>query len=370
MSKSANNAVVTVPVAEIVRTAMMGFKLKQAVFIHGAPGIGKSDIVRQIGAAMNRPVYDIRLALMNPVDLRGIPMVVDGQTQWLPPCFFKTAENAILFFDEFPAAPPAVQAAAYQIVLDRQIGEFKLPDSCDIIAAGNRTEDKGINHQMAPALRNRFVHLNVEPDLDTWKNWALSNNIHSDIVGYLNFTPGDLFKFDRSTTAGNFPTPRSWARLSDALHMMQSDPAFSGMDTNQAIISGYLGAGTAISFLAFRKIAKTIPNARAIVEKGDMSVRVDSEKPDLLFAFCAALVNLAINNNSEKDANGKTCKPGMQAASNLIEYLSKGSLKGEYVTLIARDFFRSKRGNELVVEFAKNGSSWKKVAPMIGDLLS
>ena len=373
MAKASNvvgNNVLSVSVSDIVQTVKLGFKLKHAVFIHGAPGIGKSDIIRQIGKEDNRPVFDIRLALMNPVDLRGIPMVVNGETQWMAPEFFKNSENAILFFDEFPAAPPAVQAAAYQIVLDRQIGEFKLPDSCDIVAAGNRTEDKGLNYKIAPALRNRFVHLNVEPDINAWKDWALGNGIHQDILGYLNFNQGMLFRFDNGHNTGNFPTPRSWARLSEAVTLMESDKGFSGLSNNIAILSGYIGQGAAMEFNAFRKVAATIPNAKDVIENGNYKVRVDTDKPDLVCAFCAALVNLAINNKSTKDKAGKTQPEGLEAAGNLMRYLTHKPFGGEYITMVARDFFRSPRGKSMVVHFVNPNSAWKDVAAEINKLIS
>jgi hypothetical protein len=228
-----------------------------------------------------------------------------------------------------------------------------------------------LNYKIAPALRNRFVHLNVEPDLEAWKDWALSNNIHKDVLGYLNFNSGMLFRFDHGTNTGNFPTPRSWARLSDAIALTETNSAFSGMLTqNVAIMAGYIGVGAAMEFMAFRKVAATIPNARDIVENGNMNIRVDSSKPDLVCAFCAALVSLAINNKAEKDKSGKTQPAGLEAAGNLMEYLASDPMGGEYITMVARDFFRSARGKGLIVHFVNPASKWKKVATMINKLIA
>ena len=362
------NGIVSVSVKEIAKTVMLGFKLKHAVFIHGAPGIGKSDIIRQIGNASGRPVYDIRLALMNPVDLRGIPMVVNGETKWMAPEFFKNAENAILFFDEFPSAPPAVQAAAYQIVLDRQIGEFKLPQSCDIVAAGNRQEDKGLNYKIAPALLNRFVHLNVEHDFEAWKDWAINNSVHSDVVGFLNFKNDLLFRFSQGTNTGNFPTPRSWARMSEAIKLIESDGNFSGMD-NITIFAGYIGVGAATEFVSFRKYAKTIPNARDIVEKGKMDIRLEDKEPSVVHAFCSALVNIALNNKDTKDSAGKTVPEGFEAACNLMSYLQTAPFGNEYITLVARDYFRSTKGSKTIPQFVNPNSKWKNVSKIIGSIM-
>lgn len=351
---SGSNGAITVTITDVVKTVCLGFELKHAVFIHGAPGIGKSDIIRQVGHATNRPVYDIRLALMNPVDLRGIPMVVNGETVWMPPEFFKNAENAILFFDEFPAAPPAVQAAAYQIVLDRQIGEFRLPDSCDIVAAGNRTEDGGLNHKMAPALRNRFIHIEVEPDLDTWKDWAISNGVHEHVVGFLNFRPEMLYKFDRTQNRGNFPTPRSWARLSECLQKVEQNPAFKGMNI-QAVMAGYIGNGPAIEFGAFRKHAETIPNAQSVIHDGKMNVKAP-EDPGVMYAFASTLVHLALKDNRVKDDQGNKVVEGYQAAKNLLQYVNK-QFRTEYKTLAVCDYVRSTKGRGLIRPLAMDPDS-------------
>ena len=156
------------------------------VFLWGPPGAGKSSVVRQVAADEGLPVVDIRASLLDPTDLRGIPAVENGKAIWCPPSFLPTVKDGpggVLFFDELSAAPPLVQASLYQLVLDRRVGEYVLPDGWRIIAAGNRQEDKSIVFRMPAALANRFVHLDFEVDYDDWRTWAVGRGIHPLVIG-------------------------------------------------------------------------------------------------------------------------------------------------------------------------------------------
>ena len=159
--------------------------LLPAPMLWGSPGIGKSQLVHQVAVEIEKTtgkkttVTDVRLLLFNPIDLRGIPVANEEKTLavWLRPKIFQMdeGENAIniLFLDEISAAPPSVQAAAYQITLDRVIGEHKLPDNCIVIAAGNRTTDKSVAYKMPKALANRLMHFEISANFQSWKEWRL-----------------------------------------------------------------------------------------------------------------------------------------------------------------------------------------------------
>lgn len=194
---------------DAIRTCMAA---KLPVMLWGPPGVGKSDAIRQLGEEQKRPVIDLRMSLLNPVDLRGVPVAKAGKTDWWAPCFLPQSgtdsENAILFLDEMNAAPNSVQAAAYQLVLDRRVGEYVLPDGVDVIAAGNRGTDRAIVYDMSSALRNRFMHYEVVEDLDEWKDWAMKNGIRDEIVSFLNYKQDRLFYFDPKVHTRQFPTPR------------------------------------------------------------------------------------------------------------------------------------------------------------------
>ena len=148
-------------------------------FLWGPPGIGKSSIVKQISTAKSLQFIDLRLSLMDPTDLKGIPFYDkhEHHSVWAPPSFLPKSGEGILFLDELNSAPPAVQASAYQLILDRQVGEYKLPDGWAIVAAGNRETDRGVVYKMPTPLANRFVHLEMEVDVNDWKDWAFSTGI-------------------------------------------------------------------------------------------------------------------------------------------------------------------------------------------------
>ena len=207
------------------------FRTFPSVMLWGAPGVGKSQGVRQIarqiedntGKAVN--ITDVRLLLFNPIDLRGIPTANESKTLavWLKPKIFQMDESNdvvnILFLDEISAAPQSVQAAAYQITLDRTVGEHKLPENCIVIAAGNRVSDKSVAYNMPKALANRLCHITVEVDSDSWHDWAVNNGVNEKVIGFLSSKPSRLIDFEGASDDLAFPTPRTWELVSNILNM-------------------------------------------------------------------------------------------------------------------------------------------------------
>ena len=195
------------------------FKNKRPIFLWGPPGIGKSELVEGITKELGGEMIDLRLGQMDPTDIRGIPFYNKdlGLMDWAPPIDLPSEEFAaqhpvvVLFFDEMNSAAPSVQAAAYQLILNRRVGKYKLPDNVVMVAAGNREGDKGITFKMPSPLANRFVHLEMRPDFDAWLKWAVLNNVHQDVVGYVSFAKQDLFNFDPKDSSRAFATPRSWS---------------------------------------------------------------------------------------------------------------------------------------------------------------
>jgi MoxR-like ATPase len=188
-------------------------EVRQSVFIWGGPGIGKSAMVRQVTAAAGLPLRDIRALLLDPVDLRGLPFLgTDGRAKWAAPDFLPSDGCGILFLDELNAAPAMVQAACYQLGLDRSLGEYRLPEGWAIVAAGNREGDRGATTRMPAPLRNRFVHLDFELDGEEWSRWAIKTGIRAEVIAFLRFRPELLSVFDRDAHA--FPSPRSWEFVS------------------------------------------------------------------------------------------------------------------------------------------------------------
>ncbi len=255
---------------------------KQPVIIWGAPGIGKSDCTRQVSAELSRVLIDIRASLLDPVDLRGIPQVTPGGlTRWCPPCFLPAADAAksLIVLDELNRAPVLTQNGLFQLVLDRKLGEYSLPDSCEIVACCNRESDGGGVQKMPQALANRFVHVDMEPDVDDWCKWAVKANIEPAVIAFLRFRPDLLHQFSRTDKA--FPTPRSWAFVSK---ITTRKP---GNGIEHALYAGAVGEGAAVEYSAFLRMFRELPNIDAIM-LNPQSAPVPNG-PATLFAVSSAL---------------------------------------------------------------------------------
>ena len=233
-------------------------QLQRPIMMWGAPGIGKSDIVKQIADTEGREVIDIRLPLWEPTDIKGIPYYNSKENNmvWASPAELPTdpKSNAVVFLDELNSAAPAVQAAAYQLILNRRVGTYVLPENVVIVAAGNREADKGVTYRMPAPLANRFVHLELSVNFDDWFQWAVTNDIHEDVVGYLTFAKKDLYDFDPKSPSRSFATPRSWSFVSELLEDDDDE------NTTTDLVSGSVGEGLAVKFMAHRKVASKLPN--------------------------------------------------------------------------------------------------------------
>jgi hypothetical protein len=280
----------TVSPNEAKAAVRKAIKIQRPIFLWGAPGIGKSDIVKQIGDEQGRDVIDVRLSLWEPTDIKGIPYYnsVENTMTWAPPAELPTDpdSNAILFLDELNSAAPATQAAAFQLVLNRRVGTYKLPKGVSIVAAGNRETDKGVTYRMPSPLANRFVHLELRTDFEDWHQWAVNNRIHEQVVGYIGFAKGDLYDFDPKSSSKSFATPRSWSFVSD---LLGDDDLPENTLTD--LVSGAIGEGLAIKFMAHRKVAKQMPKPEDIlsgkVEK--VNIKEISAMYSLAISLCYEL---------------------------------------------------------------------------------
>jgi hypothetical protein len=273
------------------------------VFLWGPPGIGKSDIVKQIGEDAVREVVDVRLALWEPTDIKGIPYynADQGKMVWAPPSELPTdpESTAVIFLDELNSAPPAVQAAAYQLILNRRVGTYELPKGVDVVAAGNREGDRGVTYRMPAPLANRFIHLEMKIDFDDFQEWAVMNNVHPEVVGYVGFAKQDLYDFDPKSPSKAFATPRSWVFVSDLLKDDDCD-----IDTLHNLIAGAVGDGLAVKFMAHRKIAGRLPKAEDIL-KGkvkDLQIKEVSAMYSLTVSLCYELKDQAEKKAKDFDA--------------------------------------------------------------------
>jgi MoxR-like ATPase len=216
----------TITSREARKSILKAFKVKRPLFLWGPPGIGKSELVENITKELGGIMYDCRLGQMEPTDIRGIPFYnkENGKMDWAAPIDLPDAETAVqypvvvLFLDEMNSAPASVQSAAYQLILNRRIGKYHLPDNVVIVAAGNRESDKGVTYRMPTPLANRFIHQEMKVDFASWQEWAVMNNEHKDVVGYLSFAKQDLYDFDAKSASRAFATPRSWHFVSELLN--------------------------------------------------------------------------------------------------------------------------------------------------------
>ncbi len=303
MAKSNDISIRQVGPKAAKRSIRKAIQTRRPTFLWGPPGIGKSDIVKQIGVDAGREVVDVRLALWEPTDIKGIPYynADQGKMVWAPPAELPTdpESTAIIFLDELNSAPPAVQAAAYQLILNRRVGTYELPKGVDVVAAGNREGDRGVTYRMPAPLANRFIHLEMKIDFDDFQEWAVMHNVHPEVVGYVGFAKQDLYDFDPKSPSKAFATPRSWVFVSDLLKDDDCD-----IDTLHNLIAGAVGDGLAVKFMAHRKIAGRLPKAEDIL-KGkvkDLQIKEVSAMYSLTVSLCYELKDQAEKKAKDFDA--------------------------------------------------------------------
>ncbi|HEY9050866.1 MAG TPA: AAA family ATPase [Gammaproteobacteria bacterium] len=268
------------------------------VMLWGPPGVGKSQIVAQVAEQYQVPVIDIRLSQMEPSDLRGIPFRVGDLVEWATPAMLPNAERhgtkGILFLDEITSAPPSVSAAAYQLILDRRLGNYKVPDGWAIFAAGNRQGDRGVTYTMPAPLANRFSHYEVDVNLDDWVAWAWDHGIDEKVIAFIRFRPDLLFDFDPSHNPVAFPSPRSWEFANNALHKFEDHPElFLGA------LQACVGPAAGIELNAFIQSLDQMPDLDAIIDGQEVPT---PKEIDLQYAVASALVGRAIQAKGSDNA--------------------------------------------------------------------
>lgn len=281
-------------------------RMMPSVMLWGPPGVGKSEGIRELAKNIEKKtgktvyVTDVRLILYNPVDLRGIPTANDDKTLavWLKPKIFQMDESKdvinILFLDEISAAPQSVQAAAYQITLDRVVGEHKLPENCIVIAAGNRVTDKSVAYKMPRALANRLLHFEIQSDYESWKAWTIKNGIHEKVLGFLSFRQDQILNTCLHNDELAFATPRTWEMVSNILNNVNED-----VEAVFSLIAGLVGIGAAGEFLTWCEVYKDLPDVEKIFKGKKEPV---PESPDVLYALVSAMTVYASKHKEDLEA--------------------------------------------------------------------
>ena len=272
------------------------FKTFPSVMLWGAPGVGKSQCIRQIAkniedrTSKKVVVTDVRLLLFNPIDLRGIPTANAEKTLaiWLKPQIFNMDSSEdivnILFLDEISAAPQSVQAAAYQITLDRVIGEHKLPENCIVIAAGNRVTDKSVAFKMPRALANRLCHIEISAEFDSWRSWAVKTGIHQKVIGFLAFSQKHFIDESKSESLA-YATPRSWEMVSNILNNINDD-----VKKVYPLVAGCVGTGAAVEFKTWCEIYNQLPDIKEIFSGNYTNI---PKRADVMYALVTAMISYA-----------------------------------------------------------------------------
>ncbi|MHB1950830.1 MAG: AAA family ATPase [Acidiferrobacteraceae bacterium] len=281
------------------------------VMLWGPPGVGKSQIVIQLAARHGAAVVDVRLSQMEPSDLRGIPFRDGALVEWAVPSLLPDAErhgpSGILFLDEITSAAPTVSAAAYQLILDRRLGEYRVPPGWAIFAAGNRQGDRGVTYSMPSPLANRFAHFALDVHLDDWVAWAYAHRIDERVIAFLRFRPELLFDFDAAKNPIAFPTPRSWEFAHRALQKFGDRD-----DLLLPSLQACVGAPAGVELKAFIDNLDNLPDIDAILRGDDVPVPAEI---DLQYAVACALVNRAVRVNGDKNA--------MQAHGRILDYAAR-----------------------------------------------
>jgi hypothetical protein len=322
----------TVTSVQARKSLLKAFKKQRPLFLWGPPGIGKSELVADITQELGGAMIDLRLGQMEPTDIRGIPFYNKdlGKMDWAEPIDLPDEEFAsqypivVLFLDELNSAAPSVQAAAYQLILNRRSGKYVMPKNVVMVAAGNRESDKGVTYRMPTPLANRFIHQEMKCDFTAWQEWAVNKNIHKDVVGYISYAKQDLYDFDAKSASRAFATPRSWSFVSELLEDEEGDD-----DTIMNLIAGTVGEGLAVKFMAHRKVAGRMPKPEDILsgKEKELNVKEVSAMYSLVISMCYELKDAI-----EKKVSDKVFH---EMADNFFAYMMK-NFETELVVMGAR----------------------------------
>lgn len=323
--------------SQIVASIRIAFALMRPVFIFGAPGIGKSSVVAQVVAAMppgpdGKPweMRDVRCALLDPVDMRGMPVVdpITHTTVWSPPDWWPTnamvaagraAARGVVFFDELNTAQASIQSAALQAIHDRRLGEAVLADGWCMAAAGNQTGQGTTAQRLSTALGSRFCLLEMLTDLDDFCRWAMRHGIAHEVIAYLRTNPAALHEMPAKGSQEPFPTSRTWEFTSDVVNHVRGSKDENLVKVSpevHALFAGYIGRGHASQFVSFVEMASQLPSLDGILMAPESAVIPTS--PAALYCVAYGLATVMNDDN----------------IANAIKYLNR--MRDEYNVLAIR----------------------------------
>lgn len=306
----------------IVRALKMNIEQGLVSYMQGPPGVGKTATMYKLAEELGRPVITLILSQLDAVDLRGLPTVNgDGLAHFAPPSFLPRKghmDNCILFLDELPQAPILVQNASLQLTLERRLGEYRLPEGVDIIAAGNRQIDRAGSQSLTTALKSRLVTLDFEPHLDDLIEHGLQAGWSPEVLAFLRHRPDLMHAFDPQRHSEAFPCPRTWDFVQ---RLVKAKP---DKEIELEMFKGCIGEGAANEFTGFLRICNRLQNPDYVLSNPDIAEV--SNDPAINFAMCAALAHRANEKNFD----------------NLVTYANR--MSPEFSVMLIRDCIR-RNGN-------------------------
>lgn len=270
---------ITVTPSQFIQAACICVAAKRPFCVWSQPGVGKSKLMAQIAQLLNKQCLDVRAVTFDPTDVKGLPHVNgDGRSHWAVPDFLPRDGSGLFFADEINRSPQLVQNSFLQLFLDRKVGDYVLPDDWDTSAACN-PDGPGVS-KMSSALSLRFIHFDLEANLDDWCKWAVGAGIEPAVIAFLRFRPNLLHAYDPKERSS--PNPRGWEFVSQII--AQNPPKAVEL----ALIAGTIGHGAAIEFCAFLQLFRNIPSIDAIL-LNPQTAPVPANDPGSLWAVSAAL---------------------------------------------------------------------------------
>ena len=301
--------------------------------IAGSPGIGKSDLIRAIAEQFNLYVIDHRLSTSDPTDMSGLPSIKGDVATFLPFDIFPTEnteipegyDGCLLFLDEINSAPQSVQAAAYKVILDRQVGQYNLHAKCACICAGNLQTDGAIVNRLGTAMQSRLIHFEMAANSKDWLSWAYEAGVDYRVTSYINYAEHKLHEFSPNHNDKTFPCPRTWEFVSRYLTTV-GEISYADLP----VIEGTVGAGAAREFMTYCEIEKDLISFEQVIKEPTKAPV--PEEPSITYFLCGSIATKV-----DKDTLPK-----------VVQYI--GRLPIEFQIVCFRDMM--KRNNDLKKEAA------------------